>query len=129
MVVYIHSFFRIFANPKYIKIDALHHSKTQYIVHSLYLSKDHIKKSQSNPVFTAMRTSHEEGVEANDAYYMRKCVELAKRAIGCTSPNPMCCVIVKDGEVVGQGFHLKAGQPHDEVITMSSFNFSSNVIP
>ncbi|CAF2130535.1 unnamed protein product, partial [Brassica napus] len=44
---------------------------------------------------------------------MRKCVELAQRAMGCTSPNPMVgCVIVKDGKIVGQGFRLKAGQPH-----------------
>ncbi|KAL2892167.1 Riboflavin biosynthesis protein PYRD chloroplastic [Bienertia sinuspersici] len=48
---------------------------------------------------------------------MRKCVELAKQAIGCTSPNPMVgFIIVKDGKIVGQGLHPKAGQPHAEVI-------------
>ena len=53
----------------------------------------------------------------NDGFYMRRCVELARKAIGCTSPNPMVgCVIVKDGKIVGQGFHPKAGQPHAEVI-------------
>lgn len=43
---------------------------------------------------------------------------LARKAIGCTSPNPIMvgCVIVKDGKIVGEGFHLKAGQPHAEVI-------------
>lgn len=52
----------------------------------------------------------------DDGYYMRRCVELAKKAIGCTSPNPMVgCVIVKDGKIVGEGFHPKAGQPHAEV--------------
>lgn len=52
----------------------------------------------------------------DDVYYMRRCVELARKAIGCTSPNPMVgCVIVKDGEIVGEGFHPKAGQPHAEV--------------
>ncbi|XP_010497530.1 PREDICTED: riboflavin biosynthesis protein PYRD, chloroplastic-like [Camelina sativa] len=50
---------------------------------------------------------------------MRKFVELAKRAIGCTSPNPMVgCVIVKDGVVVGEGFHPKVGQPHVEVFAL-----------
>ncbi|KAG5406822.1 hypothetical protein IGI04_012941 [Brassica rapa subsp. trilocularis] len=50
---------------------------------------------------------------------MRKCVELAQRAMGCTSPNPMVgCVIVKDGKIVGQGFHPKAGQPHAEVFAL-----------
>ncbi|EOA16688.1 hypothetical protein CARUB_v10004881mg [Capsella rubella] len=77
-------------------------------------------KSQSgfsNPVLAAMRS--EDGAEVDDAFYMRKSVELAKRAIGCTSPNPMVgCVIVKDGEIVGEGFHPKAGQPHAEVFAL-----------
>ncbi|KAJ0980374.1 hypothetical protein J5N97_008629 [Dioscorea zingiberensis] len=55
----------------------------------------------------------------DDARFMRKCVELARRAIGCTSPNPMVgCVIVKDGKIVGEGFHPKAGQPHAEVFAL-----------
>ncbi|KAL6494029.1 hypothetical protein OROGR_031938 [Orobanche gracilis] len=55
----------------------------------------------------------------DDGYYMRRCVELAKKAIGCTNPNPMVgCVIVKDGKVVGEGFHAKAGQPHAEVFAL-----------
>lgn len=53
----------------------------------------------------------------DDAFYMRRCVELARSALGHTSPNPMVgCVIVRDGEIVGEGFHPKAGQPHAEVI-------------
>lgn len=53
----------------------------------------------------------------DDGFYMRRCVELARKAIGHTSPNPMVgCVIVDDaGEIVGEGFHPKAGQPHAEV--------------
>ncbi|KAI3444555.1 hypothetical protein Pfo_001220 [Paulownia fortunei] len=55
----------------------------------------------------------------DDGHYMRRCVELAKKAIGCTSPNPMVgCVIVKDGKIVGEGFHPKAGQPHAEVFAL-----------
>ncbi|KAL8139176.1 hypothetical protein V2J09_005177 [Rumex salicifolius] len=55
----------------------------------------------------------------DDAYYMRRAVERAREAIGCTSPNPMVgCVIVKDGEIVGEGFHPKAGQPHAEVFAL-----------
>ncbi|XP_065859519.1 riboflavin biosynthesis protein PYRD, chloroplastic isoform X2 [Euphorbia lathyris] len=55
----------------------------------------------------------------DDAFYIRRCVELAKKAIGCTSPNPMVgCVIVKDGKIVGEGFHPKAGQPHAEVFAL-----------
>jgi diaminohydroxyphosphoribosylaminopyrimidine deaminase/5-amino-6-(5-phosphoribosylamino)uracil reductase len=52
----------------------------------------------------------------DDGFYMRKSVELARKGLGYTSPNPLVgCVIVKDGQVVGQGFHPKAGQPHAEV--------------
>ncbi|XVF33341.1 hypothetical protein REPUB_Repub17cG0160300 [Reevesia pubescens] len=55
----------------------------------------------------------------DDGFYMRRCVELARTAIGCTSPNPMVgCVIVKDGKIVGEGFHPKAGQPHAEVFAL-----------
>ncbi|KAK4578280.1 hypothetical protein RGQ29_028409 [Quercus rubra] len=55
----------------------------------------------------------------DDGFYMRRCVELARKAIGRTSPNPMVgCVIVKDGKIVGEGFHPKAGQPHGEVFAL-----------
>ncbi|KAL6129184.1 hypothetical protein ACLB2K_072537 [Fragaria x ananassa] len=55
----------------------------------------------------------------DDGFYMRRCVELARKAIGRTSPNPMVgCVIVKDDRVVGEGFHPKAGQPHAEVFAL-----------
>ncbi|KAG9443326.1 hypothetical protein H6P81_014666 [Aristolochia fimbriata] len=57
--------------------------------------------------------------EKDDSYYMRRCVEVARTALGCTSPNPMVgCVIVKDGNIVGEGFHPKAGQPHAEVFAL-----------
>lgn len=47
---------------------------------------------------------------------MRKALELARIALGYTSPNPAVgCVIVKDGEIVGTGYHRKAGTPHAEV--------------
>ncbi|KAJ0860683.1 putative diaminohydroxyphosphoribosylaminopyrimidine deaminase [Helianthus annuus] len=62
----------------------------------------------------------------DDGFYIRRCVELAKKAIGCTSPNPMVgCVIVKDGVIVGEGFHPKAGQPHAEVLTFMLLFFKS----
>lgn len=56
----------------------------------------------------------------DDGFYIRRCLELARKAVGCTSPNPMVgCVIVKDEKIVGEGFHPKAGQPHAEVINYS----------
>lgn len=51
-----------------------------------------------------------------DKHYMSRALELAALAAGRTSPNPMVgCVIVKDAEIVGEGYHQKAGTPHAEV--------------
>lgn len=51
-----------------------------------------------------------------DQIYMRRALELAALALGRTSPNPVVgAVIVKDGHIVGEGYHQKAGTPHAEV--------------
>jgi diaminohydroxyphosphoribosylaminopyrimidine deaminase/5-amino-6-(5-phosphoribosylamino)uracil reductase len=48
-------------------------------------------------------------------FYMTKCLELAQKAEGHTSPNPMVgCVIVKNNKIISFGFHKKAGLPHAE---------------
>lgn len=50
---------------------------------------------------------------------MQRCLELAQQAAGRTAPNPMVgCVIVQNGEIVGEGFHPQAGQPHAEVFAL-----------
>ena len=57
----------------------------------------------------------------NDEKFMRRALELAVKAIGKTSPNPLVgCVIVRDNEVVGEGYHLKAGTPHAEVHALAA---------
>jgi diaminohydroxyphosphoribosylaminopyrimidine deaminase/5-amino-6-(5-phosphoribosylamino)uracil reductase len=54
-----------------------------------------------------------------DRMMMQRCLELARRALGKTSPNPMVgAVIVKDGEIIGEGFHPRAGEPHAEVFAL-----------
>lgn len=54
-----------------------------------------------------------------DQIWMRRAIELARQGQYSTKPNPnVGCVIVKDGIVVGEGFHPKAGQPHAEVFAM-----------
>jgi diaminohydroxyphosphoribosylaminopyrimidine deaminase / 5-amino-6-(5-phosphoribosylamino)uracil reductase len=51
-----------------------------------------------------------------DEQYMRECILLARKGAGYVSPNPMVgAVIVRDGKVIGRGFHAKFGGPHAEV--------------
>lgn len=51
-----------------------------------------------------------------DEMYMARALKLAQRGRFTTHPNPnVGCVIVKDGEIVGEGFHYRAGEPHAEV--------------
>jgi len=54
-----------------------------------------------------------------DRRYMKIALELAARARGRTSPNPMVgAVVVKDDHIVGQGYHIRAGTPHAEVLAL-----------
>ncbi|MFZ4855473.1 MAG: bifunctional diaminohydroxyphosphoribosylaminopyrimidine deaminase/5-amino-6-(5-phosphoribosylamino)uracil reductase RibD [Desulfuromonadaceae bacterium] len=51
-----------------------------------------------------------------DTKQMKRALTLARKGIGKTSPNPVVgCVIVKNGTVVGEGWHKKAGGPHAEI--------------
>ena len=53
--------------------------------------------------------------------FMRRCLELAGKSAGFTYPNPMVgAVVVHNGRIIGEGFHLKAGTPHAEVIAIAS---------
>ncbi len=51
-----------------------------------------------------------------DELYMARALMLARQGRFTTHPNPnVGCVIVRDGEIVGEGFHYRAGEPHAEV--------------
>ena len=51
-----------------------------------------------------------------DEVFMQRAVDLALRAQGRTSPNPVVgAVIVRDGRVLGEGYHRQAGRPHAEI--------------
>lgn len=52
-----------------------------------------------------------------DEAYMQRALELALQAEGNTSPNPMvgCVIVDAEGNIVGEGYHHKAGEPHAEV--------------
>ncbi|MEH0714683.1 bifunctional diaminohydroxyphosphoribosylaminopyrimidine deaminase/5-amino-6-(5-phosphoribosylamino)uracil reductase RibD [Vibrio owensii] len=54
-----------------------------------------------------------------DFEMMSRALKLAKRGIYTTAPNPnVGCVIVRDGEIVGEGHHHRTGEPHAEVYAM-----------
>jgi diaminohydroxyphosphoribosylaminopyrimidine deaminase/5-amino-6-(5-phosphoribosylamino)uracil reductase len=54
-----------------------------------------------------------------DAGYMKLALKLAAKGAGWVSPNPMVgAVVVKDGQVMGQGYHRRAGAPHAEVVAL-----------
>ena len=54
-----------------------------------------------------------------DLYYMQQAIELAELGRFTTTPNPnVGCVIVKNDQIIGKGYHQKAGQPHAEVYAL-----------
>lgn len=60
-------------------------------------------------------------MEKEDTKYMQRCLELAEKAEGLTWPNPMVgAVIVHEGRIIGEGYHLRCGGPHAEVIAINS---------
>ncbi len=53
--------------------------------------------------------------------YIRRCIELAQNGLGTTYPNPMVgSVIVYEDQIIGEGWHKKAGEPHAEVNAVRS---------
>ncbi len=57
--------------------------------------------------------------QAIDERYMREALALAAEARGRTSPNPMVgSVVVKDGPIIGRGYHARAGLRHGEVVAL-----------
>jgi len=59
--------------------------------------------------------------EKDDIKFMQRCLDLAQKAEGMTRPNPMVgSVIVCEGVIIGEGYHIKAGSPHAEVNAINS---------
>lgn len=52
----------------------------------------------------------------DDVFFMQRALKLARRGSGRVSPNPMVgCVIVKDGRIIGEGWHACCGEAHAEI--------------
>ena len=59
--------------------------------------------------------------ERSHEFYMQRCIDLAQKGLGYTYPNPMVgSVVVHQGEIIGEGWHRKAGEPHAEVNAIAS---------
>lgn len=64
-----------------------------------------------------------------DETIMTRCLELAKKALGQTMPNPMVgSVLVFENKIIGEGYHLRAGETHAEVNAINSVE-NKNLIP
>ena len=60
-------------------------------------------------------------------HFMLRAIKLAKKAEGKTYPNPMVgACVVKDGMIVGEGYHRRAGQEHAETIALKKAGINSN---
>ena len=58
---------------------------------------------------------------AEDEYYMHRCIELARLGAGNVAPNPMVgAVLVHEGRIIGEGYHMQYGQAHAEVNCINS---------
>ena len=58
---------------------------------------------------------------AADAVFMARALQLAQRGLYTTDPNPRVgCVIVKDGRIIGEGWHQRAGGPHAEIHALNA---------
>ena len=58
--------------------------------------------------------------------YLKRCIELAKNGLGTTYPNPLVgSVIVYENQIIGEGWHKKAGEPHAEVNAINSIKDKS----
>ena len=68
-------------------------------------------------------------MKPEDIQWMRRALSLARRAAGETAPNPLVgAVLVRNGRVLGQGWHHRAGQPHAEVEAFRNAELRGNAV-
>src|SRR5579862_3521074 len=63
--------------------------------------------------------NQEPGAKSQEQSFMRQCLALARRGGTFVSPNPMVgALVVRDGKIVGRGWHQKFGGPHAEIFAL-----------
>lgn len=61
------------------------------------------------------------GITSTDIQYMSRALQLAEKGLFTTEPNPRVgCVIVNNGEIVGEGWHQRAGEAHAEINALNA---------
>jgi diaminohydroxyphosphoribosylaminopyrimidine deaminase/5-amino-6-(5-phosphoribosylamino)uracil reductase len=77
-----------------------------------------ILKAPSQPR-TVLKVNVMNDFDTSDHVHMARAVGLAARGLNTTDPNPRVgCVVVRDGVVVGEGWHVRAGEAHAEVVAL-----------
>lgn len=86
------------------------------LLYSNYISRNHVSQTPRILKSLGFFDFLGEVKKMTDQEYMRIALQLAEGTSGQTSPNPMVgAVVVKDGNIVGMGAHLRAGEGHAEV--------------
>lgn len=89
-----------------------------------------LRTEKSGPALSPVQSNSPEKPRIGsdfDRAMMQRCLVLAVRALGRTSPNPLVgAVVVKNGNIVGEGFHPGAGQPHAEVFALKAAGFGAD---
>src|SRR5580692_10376938 len=68
---------------------------------------------------TEAGASQDSAAWSRDQAYMARALTLAERGLYTTDPNPRVgCVVVRDGRVLGEGWHVRAGEAHAEVLAL-----------
>ncbi|HEY3731955.1 MAG TPA: bifunctional diaminohydroxyphosphoribosylaminopyrimidine deaminase/5-amino-6-(5-phosphoribosylamino)uracil reductase RibD [Steroidobacteraceae bacterium] len=70
---------------------------------------------------TAAADTEAEAIAERDRGFMQRALDLAARGLYTTDPNPRVgCVLVREGEIVGEGWHERAGEAHAEVAALTA---------
>ena len=87
----------------------------------------HKHQRKSHPLAQRLRHEHQlMSFSADDHRFMAQALLLAQRGMNTTTPNPRVgCVIVKEGQIISEGWHEKTGGPHAEAVALA--NLTANL--